>query len=98
MQMQINLKDDVVILDEAHNIEEVCRQTVNVDLRDDDLNVAGKECEKLSKDRGQSIYSTIQDYLSDTVKFLNIIDVKHNVSTYCLLLRSIDQLMNPICG
>jgi Fanconi anemia group J protein len=91
--MQINLKDSVVILDEAHNIEDICRQVVNVDLRDDDLNVAAKECEKLSKDRvaNCNTYSTIQNYLSDTVKFLDIIDVKHNVSTsYAYCTASID--------
>jgi len=90
--MQINLKDSVVILDEAHNIEEICRQVINVDLRDDSLNVAAKECEKLSKDRAAdcNTYSIIQSYLTDTVNFLDIIDVKHNVRTYAYCTASIN--------
>lgn len=88
VQMQINLKDSVIILDEAHNIEDTCREVASVDLRDDNLSIAAKECEKLAL-LGQKhhVHTTIQNYFTDFIKFLNIIDVKDNVSTLVKLSR-----------
>ncbi|XP_011336322.1 Fanconi anemia group J protein homolog isoform X2 [Ooceraea biroi] len=76
--MKINLKDNVVILDEAHNVEDICRDVASVNLRDDELNNAAKECQNLSFDRvpARDAYTTIHNYLADVEKFLNNIDVK----------------------
>ncbi|KMQ92242.1 fanconi anemia group j protein [Lasius niger] len=57
--MQINLKGDIVILDEAHNIEDICRDAASVDLRDDNLAIAAYDCKNVwckCRDRDQDIY------------------------------------------
>lgn len=80
--MQINLKGNIVILDEAHNIEDFCREAGSVNLKDSDLKNAADDCELLSKKRPEycKTYLTIQEYLTDVVKFLQNINVKDNVS------------------
>lgn len=79
--MQINLKGNIVILDEAHNIEDICRETASVNLRDDEIANAAKECEHLLyKGRNRAIYDTIKEYLTDVVKFLKSIEVEVDVS------------------
>lgn len=85
MQMQINLKGNIVILDEAHNIEDVCRDAASVIFRQDELENAADDCDIVShkfSDRDREIYVTIQSYLTDIVKFLRTIDVKEKVSVY----------------
>lgn len=70
-----------MILDEAHNIEDVCREAASVKLRDDEFTIAIKECEHLlQKGRDRATYSTIQEYLTDIVKFLKNVEVKESVS------------------
>lgn len=80
--MQINLKGNIVILDEAHNVEDICRKAANVTLRDDKINTAIKECFDLNlwyiKKLGKAIYGTILEYLTDIVKFLGHIEVNEN--------------------
>jgi len=80
--MQINLKGHIVILDEAHNIEDTCRQAASVNLKDDDLTNAANECELLSRKRPDyyKTYLTIYTYLNDLVKFLQNVTLKNNVS------------------
>jgi len=79
--MQINLKGDIVILDEAHNVEDMCREAASVKFRDDEFTIAIKECEHLlKKGRDRVTYSTIQEYLTDIVKFLKNVEVKDSVS------------------
>jgi Fanconi anemia group J protein len=79
--MQINLKGHIVILDEAHNIEDICRQAASVNLKDNDLQNAADDCEFLSKKRPEhyKIYLTIYTYLTELVKFLQNVTLK-NVS------------------
>ena len=38
--MEINLEDAIVILDEAHNIEDAAREAGGFEVADDDLNMA----------------------------------------------------------
>lgn len=57
--MQINLKGDIVILDEAHNIEDICRDAASVNLIDDKLAIAAYDCKNIwckCRDRDQDIY------------------------------------------
>lgn len=87
MQMQINLKGDIVILDEAHNIEDTCRDAASVNFRSDELRIAADDCIHWSRkyrnrDRDRNIYTIIETYLTDVAKFLETIDVKQNVSIY----------------
>ncbi|XP_012524836.1 Fanconi anemia group J protein isoform X2 [Monomorium pharaonis] len=78
--MQINLKGSIVILDEAHNIEDICREAANVILRDDEIKNAAKNCEDLSKKRNHdgAMFEPIQIYLTDMIKFLQNVDVEQS--------------------
>lgn len=83
--MQINLKGNVVILDEAHNIEDKCRDVAGVNVKDYELMIAAKECKDLSEDPQQyftdrEMYKTISSYLNDFIKFLKNISVKQNMN------------------
>lgn len=90
--MQIRLRGDIVILDEAHNIEDICREAANVILRDDEINTAIMDCHHLSavyRDKYHdpntaAVYDTIEKYFEDFVKFIQKIDVEQNknVSRY----------------
>lgn len=86
MQMQINLKGDIVILDEAHNIEDTCREAASVNFRSDELRIAANDCKSCKyrkyHNRDHDIYTIIETYLTDIAKFLETIDVKQNVSVH----------------
>lgn len=86
MQMQINLKDHIVILDEAHNIENFCRDAASMDIKDINLMIASEECEQLSyrRDVNKNMYIIIHTYLRDVVTFLKNVDIKEdpNVCIY----------------
>lgn len=79
MQMQINLKGNIVILDEAHNIEDMCREAASVTFRDDEIAIAAKECQNLLR-RDHAIYTVLHEYLTDIIKFLKNVDVEEDVS------------------
>lgn len=88
--MQIDLKGNIVILDEAHNVEDMCREAASVTLRDDEIAIAAKECQDLfhkmqANGCERHIYTTLQEYLTDIVKFLKNIDVEENVSIHTRL-------------
>ncbi|XP_032691558.1 Fanconi anemia group J protein homolog [Odontomachus brunneus] len=78
--MQINLKGHIVILDEAHNIEDICREVASVDIKDIKLMIASKECKELSilPDADKNTYITIYTYLCDVGNFLKNLDVNLN--------------------
>ncbi|XP_014471905.1 PREDICTED: Fanconi anemia group J protein-like isoform X2 [Dinoponera quadriceps] len=80
--MQINLKGNVIILDEAHNIEDICREVASVDIKDTKLVAASEECEILSHNRkvNENMYTTIYTYLRKFVQFLTNVDVKDNAN------------------
>lgn len=73
-----------MILDEAHNIEDICRDAAHVILRDDEIANAAKDCQHLSIKRYHdcAIFNIIQKYLTDIIKFLQDIEVEENVSRY----------------
>ncbi|XP_012141120.2 Fanconi anemia group J protein homolog [Megachile rotundata] len=82
--MQIDLKDEVVILDEAHNIEDICREVASVAFREDQLVVVATECEALTKQREDDFatYNTIKVYVLKLVKFMKTIslDIVDNIT------------------
>lgn len=86
IQMRIDLRDNIVILDEAHNIEDTCRDVAGVNFRDDDLAIALKDCTQLLEQHPRYLdaYIAIRLYLLDVVKFLKgvAIEEKTNVRTY----------------
>lgn len=72
-----------MILDEAHNVEDMCRDAASVTLRDDEIAVAAKECQNLlHKGRDRAVYTVLHEYFTDIVKFLKNVDVEENVSIY----------------
>lgn len=92
--MQINLKGSIVILDEAHNIEDVCREVASVNITNDNLANAITDCENvlegIKKNSKKNPFAhqsedyvahmTIWEYLGDMAKLLKNIVVKENVS------------------
>jgi len=48
-QMKLQLKGHVIIVDEAHNIEDQCREAASLQLDQTNLNLAKMDCEKMSK-------------------------------------------------
>ncbi|XP_066594564.1 Fanconi anemia group J protein homolog [Prorops nasuta] len=73
--MQINLKGTVIILDEAHNIEDICRSVASNDFRDEELEVISAECDKLASVRASdaTVYKTIGNYLQSLINFFKTV-------------------------
>nr|XP_033199258.1 Fanconi anemia group J protein homolog [Bombus vancouverensis nearcticus] len=72
--MQLDVTGHVIILDEAHNIEDICREVASVSFREDHLTAVATECESLMKQRAadSEIYETLQTYSLKLVHFLKI--------------------------
>ncbi|XP_015429522.1 PREDICTED: Fanconi anemia group J protein homolog [Dufourea novaeangliae] len=73
--MQLNLNDQVIILDEAHNIEDTCREVASVNFREDDLEAAAHDCGSLSKQRNDdpNTYNTLKEHILRLTKFIKSI-------------------------
>lgn len=80
--MQLDVTGHVIILDEAHNIEDICREVASVSFREDHLTAVASECESLMKQRAadSEIYGTLQTYSLKLVDFLKITVVDKVVS------------------
>lgn len=70
LQMLIKLKDQVVIIDEAHNIENICRDVGSTTFREDHLAEIIDDCRLVFVGTNNSVYQELQYYLE---KFLNMI-------------------------
>lgn len=72
--MQLDLKDQIIILDEAHNIEDICRDVASKTIREDELEECIKECINLEvlvrDDLLKSTYNTIYEYCKTLINFL----------------------------
>ncbi|XP_043509192.1 Fanconi anemia group J protein-like [Frieseomelitta varia] len=88
--MQLDLKDQVIILDEAHNIEDICREVASVSFREDHLQVVLKECESLGKARVSDVnpgaYHVLSMFVSRVLQLLGSVDL--NKSNYNNEIRS----------
>jgi Rad3-related DNA helicase len=62
--MQINLTGDVVIIDEGHNIEDICREIGSSVFREDHLNEAVQDCNSVYRSREKEAYKFISQYLT----------------------------------
>lgn len=80
--MQLDLKGHVIILDEAHNIEDICRDVASVSFRHDHLSNAASDCETLAKQRSHDneTYNTLKLYISKLMEFLKTIPLNKVVS------------------
>ncbi|KAK2579739.1 hypothetical protein KPH14_011080 [Odynerus spinipes] len=77
--MKINVKNQVIILDEGHNIEDVCRGAGSASFREDDLLAAVTECETLAirlKEGDRYTYEIIARYVDDLVKLIKSITLE----------------------
>lgn len=45
----MDLKGQIIILDEAHNIEDICRDVASKTIREDHIDEVMKECESLAE-------------------------------------------------
>lgn len=70
--LQLDMKDQVIILDEAHNIEDISRDVSSVAFREDHLQATAHECETLAKQRAEDFttYDTLKTFLLKLVTFL----------------------------
>ncbi|KAF9603708.1 hypothetical protein IFM89_037471 [Coptis chinensis] len=60
--MEVDLKGSIVILDEAHNIEDIARDAASVDIEDDVLDTLKRELEQLCL-VDSSVYQPLHDML-----------------------------------
>ncbi|XP_008555683.1 Fanconi anemia group J protein homolog [Microplitis demolitor] len=78
--MQISLKDEIVILDEAHNIEDICRDSASETFRVDELMELIKECEHLTlnvaKDKIPPYAAVIKSYCEAFNQFIELTNLE----------------------
>ncbi|XP_046682687.1 Fanconi anemia group J protein homolog isoform X2 [Homalodisca vitripennis] len=70
--MNVNLTKSIVIMDEAHNIEDICREAGSLLLKQSDLEEAMSECrDNIKKDRNPEEYKIIEDFLQSLYSWLD---------------------------
>ncbi|XP_043286504.1 Fanconi anemia group J protein homolog [Venturia canescens] len=86
--MQIDLKGSIVILDEAHNIENICRDCGSAILSTEELEKIIKECETIiqiatiNKDTNQIGYvSVISQFVQNLLRFVNTTQLKPQIKS-----------------
>ena len=84
--MQIDITGSIIILDEAHNIEDICRNVGSVSLPTTDLEGIMKECDGIlqaaaahKKILDVHYISTIAHYIEKILKFINTTELKPQV-------------------
>jgi len=55
LKMNLKLKGHVIIVDEAHNIEDQCREAASLQLDQTNMNMAKADCEKVYKSCSNSL-------------------------------------------
>lgn len=79
--MNLKLKGHVIIVDEAHNIEDQCREAASLQLDQTNMNLAKADCEKVYKSCNNSVsYSRLARYLSDMSKWID--EKSKEIKTY----------------
>ncbi|XP_011503103.1 PREDICTED: Fanconi anemia group J protein homolog [Ceratosolen solmsi marchali] len=81
-QMQINLTGDVVIIDEGHNIEDICREIGSYIFREDHLNEAIKDCNTVYRARPNKAYDSISQYLTTLNTLISDQDLQSPINPY----------------
>lgn len=74
--MNISLQGDVIIVDEAHNIEDTCRESASFSVEENDLIDAANDCDDKAKNSP----------IGDTLK--NLVNIRMTGYTYALLSLS----------
>lgn len=85
--MQIQLSGQVVILDEAHNIEEMSRDVGSLFFREDNIKAAIEEAESLRAIRNFDYdnYNSIAAYLKTLLQFIKLNALNNVVSIFRIL-------------
>ncbi|XP_060833332.1 Fanconi anemia group J protein homolog isoform X1 [Rhopalosiphum padi] len=79
--MNLKLKGHVIIVDEAHNIEDQCRDAASLQLDQTNMNLAKADCEKICRSSGNSVtYGRLARYLSDLSKWID--EKSNDIKTY----------------
>lgn len=82
-QMDINLKDQIVVLDEAHNIEDCARESASYTVNYDSLLASRDDIESLVKnDIRRAKHEPLQSFCYSLIKSVKL----HQWPTFCLLL------------
>ncbi|XP_008203910.1 Fanconi anemia group J protein homolog isoform X2 [Nasonia vitripennis] len=82
--MKINLNGDVVIVDEAHNIESICRDVGSADFREDNLGEAIEDCKLVANllVRNNESYKLLEQYISSMLKMIQEQQLPQSTNQY----------------
>ena len=86
--MEIHLKNNIVILDEAHNIEDSARSAASGSLSQTQIRDAMNDCEKMAK-----FYQ--ETHLSDPGPYFKMVDMFQKLSTF--IDEAKDETNDPAC-
>lgn len=77
--MNIVLKNNVLIVDEAHNIEGFCRDAASVDISTDTIDMILNDIssEKKRSPSSDVIFADIREYLHKFSKFIETQNIDH---------------------
>ncbi|KAM3964027.1 Fanconi anemia group J protein homolog [Aphomia sociella] len=84
--MQIELEDNIVIIDEGHNIEDICRDAASVTVSLDNLSAAIVELEKVTETRYSNDANLYIDKLLRTLKNWEYWILQYTVRPHLLYL------------
>ncbi|XP_014237935.1 Fanconi anemia group J protein homolog isoform X2 [Trichogramma pretiosum] len=80
--MGIDLTNEIVIVDEAHNIESICRDAGSAEFREDALLEAAEDCHLLFNLTKNSYYDVINKYLLKLHEVINDVYVPESSTKY----------------
>ncbi|KAL7300542.1 hypothetical protein TKK_0006539 [Trichogramma kaykai] len=80
--MGIDLTNEIVIVDEAHNIESICRDAGSAEFREDALLEAAEDCHLLYNLTSSSYYDVIHKYLLKLHEVINDVYVPESSTKY----------------
>lgn len=87
--MAINITNDIIIIDEAHNIEDVCRDVASAEFRADHLGMAIDDCKQVAKsyrlgEGSKTSYDRIVEYLEKLALMMKNVVFDTEVVGLCL--------------
>ena len=81
--LDINLKDSIVILDEAHNIEDASRSAGSIDIDETSLEVLIKELKLVARFGGeQVVHSDMEAVINNLFDAVKSDDIEYTVKEY----------------
>lgn len=81
--LDINLKDSIVILDEAHNIEDASRSAGSIDIDETSLEVLIKELKLVARFGGEQVaHSDMEAVINNLFDAVKSDDIEYTVKEY----------------